>query len=177
MVDRIMIFMFIVLLLIFACVIYLYSLPGALEPTANVHPEIASMLESNLDGRQPQYLLAGYGLGLCFLLVMTACVLLGMQKQGQLGWIGHSLLVGFALYLLIYSRLVWSYAHYQAAPDAFFSMGFPQPTSWMIYGIWLFPYLFILLYSLTFNRWFVTAQDLARFKELLERSSKTQRAT
>lgn len=38
----------------------------------------------------------------------------------------------------------------------------------MIYGMWLFPLVFVGLYMALFDRWVLTDQDLARFDDLVK---------
>lgn len=146
----------------------MHFLPGAYEPLAVQHPTIDTILKSSGDRTHPKFLLVGFLMGFLFISIMASCVILGYLKRGALGRLAPWLIGGFVVYQLIFLALVLSYAGYQPGPESAFFLGFPNPTAWMIYGIWMFPFCFILFFMKNFDSWFVTREDLDRFNQLLK---------
>ena len=50
-----------------------------------------------------------------------------------------------------------------------FFLGFPAPTAWMLFALWPLPVLIAALYTLGFDRWVATPQDLAELEDRLAR--------
>ena len=166
MANRLVLIMLFFLIGLLATVGYLYTVPGASDPTAVAHPQYEHLLVAAPN--QPKLVGPGYAMGYLMIAVIACCVLLGWQKTGSLARVGVWLIAGFVVYLLVYTGLMVTYAGYQAGPDAAFFGGYPVPTAWMIYGVWLFPVCFIVFYYLNFASWFMTERAMKDFGKLLE---------
>ena len=152
-------------------------LPAATHPTARLHPEAASLLQSTGGlADQPETLWLGYAIGLLILGLMAVCVWIGLRKQDAGTPLTRWMMIGFAGYALVFTGLTITYAQYAADPSGSFFGGFPLPTAWMIYGMWFFPLLLVGLYMVMFDRWVLTEDDLARFQDLVD-ENRRQRGT
>ncbi len=144
-------------------------LPAATQPTARLHPDVPSLLQSTGGPTgQPEVIWLGYAVGLLILGVMAVCVWIGLRKKETGTPLSRRVMIGFGGFALIFTGLTITYARYTGAADVPFFGGFPLPTAWMIYGMWLFPLVFVGLYMALFDRWVLTEDDQARFQELLE---------
>lgn len=105
-------------------------------------------------------------LQLCFFLLSLA---VGARKNGKVGPFGLPLLIGGAGYILVFSAMFLAYRSTMgdASPTLFLS--FPTATAWMIYGVWIVPSVFVVMYMLLFDRWTFTEEDAARLKEIVAR--------
>ena len=89
------------------------------------------------------------------------------QAQGQSSvW----LLGGFVAYALVFTAVIYSYQRYDPGNVQNFFGGFPLPTAWLVYGVWLFPWFFIAVLVIMFDRSFLTQSDLDRFHALVQKS-------
>ena len=146
-----------------------YLLPTATQPTARLHPDVPSLLQSTGGlADQPEVLWLGYIVGLLILAVMAVCVWIGLRKKETGTPLTRWMMVGFAGYALVFTGLTLTYAPYTGASEVPFFGGFPLPTAWMVYGMWFFPLILIGLYMVLFDRWVLTEEDQARFQKLVE---------
>ncbi len=146
-----------------------FLMPGATQPTAQVHPEAPSLLQSTGGlAERPATLWLGYVMGLLMVGIMAVAVWIGLRKRDGATPLNRWMMAAFAGYALVFTALVAAYASYTVSPEAVFFAGFPAPTAWMIYGMWLFPLVFVGLYMALFDRWVLTDQDLARFDDLVK---------
>lgn len=164
-------------LLLILCVILLLLigvvsvLPQAGEAPASANPEFSSLLRSNESfAGQPGVLGFGYVMGILMMAAMAVCVLVGIRKNGKLGTLGRWLIGGFVAYALVFTALVYSYRQYDPGNVQNFFGGFPLPTAWLVYGVWLFPWFFIAVLVIMFDRSFLTQSDLDRFHALVQKS-------
>lgn len=163
-----LLFLFLVALLIIVCVSFL--LPEASRSTSQVHPEYSSMLKSSGNTASlSSTLWLGYVYGVIMFAVMAVSILIGIQKREKLGTLGKWMAAGFFMYLLVFTALVYTYSQYTHDKHQDFFGGFLLPTAWMIYGMWLFPLFFVFLFTLHFDRWIMTKDDLRQFQLLLSK--------
>ena len=109
----------------------------------------------------------GFGLAFVVLIltVMGLFVAQGYRKHaggGPMRW----LLGGFIGYGLVFGGLVLAYRSYASGDISFFG-GFPAPSAWMVYGVFLFPWVLVILYVRNFDRWIYSSEDAARFQTLV----------
>ncbi len=107
-------------------------------------------------------------MSLLILAMMATCVWIGLGKRGSGTPLSRRMMIGFGGYGIVFAALTATYARYAGDTEVPFFGGFPLPTAWMIYGVWLFPILFVALYMTMFDRWVLTDDDLARFKQLVD---------
>lgn len=100
---------------------------------------------------------------IAFFVSLLALAILPGNRQSL--WL---LLLGTLLYETAFSLLVLEYRHFVAVPEAATFWGpFPTATAWVLFGVWLVPYVFILFYVVFFDRWILPAAHRDRFEELL----------
>ena len=117
--------------------------------------------------RHSRILWMGWVYGILMIAVFTACLMLGAKKGDRLGPLRKPLLVGGVLFAVVFTFLILSYRTYMNEDSHSLTLSLPRPTAWMLYGLWVFPVYFVVLYVLTFDRWFLTEEDMKRFQEIL----------
>lgn len=81
--------------------------------------------------------------------------------------------VGGLLYEGVFGMLCLSYRNSLAQSNATFFGPFPEPLAWLLFGIWLVPGVFVVLYVLFFYRWIWPPENSSRFAELVATGAKT----
>lgn len=85
------------------------------------------------------------------------------------------LVVGGLLFEGIFAALCWSYAQSLTDSEVAFIGPFPSGLTWLLFGIWLFPAYFIVLYVKNFDRWIYPEDSRRRFAELTVETQNTER--
>ncbi len=78
-------------------------------------------------------------------------------------------LIGGLFYEGVFGMMCLAYRNSLTSPDVAFLGPFPSAVSWLLFGVWLFPAYFIVLYVVFFNRYIVPPQNMQRFEELVRR--------
>ncbi|MCP4192968.1 MAG: hypothetical protein GY768_20330 [Planctomycetaceae bacterium] len=68
------------------------------------------------------------------------------------------------LFLAVFSWMCWLDQKYAGGMAPLLG-GFPEPTQWMITGIWCTPMTFMLIYVVGFRRWFAAGESDAKESE------------
>ena len=106
-----------------------------------------------------------YGIGIIG--VFSLFVFLGAYKANPIikSQIYKSLSVGVAVYLLVYTAMIWSWWDYTATNSMDYFLGLPKPTAWM-FALMLIPLFISSCYIYKFQDWVYTKEDEARFQDL-----------
>ena len=119
----------------------------------------------------------GWAFALLQVTFFVALLAFGVLKNGDLGPMLRPLLVSWLIYAGIFTGLIVAHARYTDATEHDLVLGFPAPTAWMMYGVWVFPVVFIVVYLVTFDRWNFSQADAERLAKLAaEFKSRTPQA-
>ena len=117
--------------------------------------------------RHEKVLWLAWAFGMLEIVFFLTCLAFGGRKAGKVGPLARPIVIGGVVYAAVFTLMVLSYRGYMNEDTHALFLGFPQPTAWMLYGLWVFPFFFLLLYIFIFDRWTFTDEDLARFHEIL----------
>jgi hypothetical protein len=117
------------------------------------------------------------GLGWCFgvlvIAILVLCLVLGIGRGRERHWIFP---VGGALFVFVFSAVIVTTGSYFSEDSTSWFLSFPAPTAWMLYGVWPVPVVFMIWYSVHFDRRVLTEEDLEEFQRIVaakrERESK-----
>jgi len=77
--------------------------------------------------------------------------------------------VGGLLFEGLFALMMLAYRDSLVVPtEPAFIGPFPAATSWLLFGVWMAPAFFIVLFVVLFNRWFLSPAAMARFEQLVE---------
>lgn len=168
---RLIWFIFGLLLVLLGLCITAFFLPSGQTGTMSLHelnPEgTVTLLKSTTNGLTPPVRFWGGAVaGLVMIAIMGAMILLGWRRKHEttahLPW----LISGVIGYALLFIGMWSSYASYTETGSAALIGGYPAPTAWMIYGIWIWPLLMVIVMIRRFDQWFMDPTDIERLKEL-----------
>ena len=168
--ERISIAIIFVLVLLMAILLILI---GFAEPVANsgglAHPDVPGMQIGGDGGERLQYIgvYAFLFQALLLALVVVLCALSVSERNQSpqfLVYLGLTLLLSWIVWWQMYSQ---HQLFLETGQTAYF-MGFPVATAWQTYGTWLAAIPLVLIYSIGFRRYIYTADDEARFNDLLK---------
>lgn len=142
-----------------------FFVPGSGEPTFLIHPQFDSLLQgSETLSERPGALVLGTLIALTMVSILGTFVLVGLQRPGQINRTRYWFIGGFAIYGLLFLMVIFK--NTDSKQESTFLWGFPEATTWVIYGIWLFSLFFIFLYMTTFEKAILNRKDLESFREI-----------
>lgn len=133
------------------------------------HPEYSTMLRGESGKERHEHILwLGWFFGVLISTLFVACLAFGARRNDVVGPIKVPIAIGGVIYLLIWSALVWSYRDFMNGNiDGRFLL-LPIPLAWMVYGLWLFPTFFIVLFVVKYEEYFWNDESESKFREILE---------
>ncbi len=139
------------------------------------HPEIPAMQAGGPgEERHARVLWLGLTLGLLEIVFFLTCLVLGAKKNEQFGPLLRPVMIAGVIYAAIFTAMVVTYRGYAAEDTHTLFLGLPTPTAWMVYGVWFFPFFYMLLYMYIFDRWTFTEADAERFSEIVAARRKAE---
>lgn len=132
------------------------------------HPDFPTMEHGGPGAeRHARTLWVGWAFAMLCILFFTGCLLLGAGRHGKLGPAKVPFIVGTAIFMAIFTALIFSYRTYMNEETHTMFLAFPKPTAWMLFAVWPFPIYFMVIYYRLFDSWHFTKEDQRRFEELV----------
>ncbi|WP_420441854.1 hypothetical protein [Candidatus Palauibacter sp.] len=144
---------------------------GAGRAAALPHPTHAPMLVGVDAGELGAPAWAAYVAGVVMLGTMWVTMLIGF-RQGH--WIHRAVNAWMVGYVLLFVILMWSFGAY-AAGRTMIVLGFTAPTSLLVYGLTLAPWIPLLAITWKFENAYFGPREQARFDEILAESKDPRR--
>ena len=133
------------------------------------HPHFTEMDQGGGSGleRHGSILFLGFLFGSLVISLLVSLLAFGAGTRGRNRFKPWIFLVGGLLFVGVFTMMCLAYRESLEVPEIAFIGPFPAATSWLVFGIWLFPLYFVRIYVLMFDRWFMTPQDLEMFNQLV----------
>lgn len=123
--------------------------------------------------RHARILLVGWLFGVLIMAFAAALMAWGYRRRGQVGRRGWVVLAVFVVQAVCFSAVMIAYASSMGEPSPALWWALPEATAWLVYLFWPSQLGFLILYVVTFDRWFWTPDDEARFQAILRRDGET----
>ncbi|MFN4258375.1 MAG: hypothetical protein ACK4RK_03705 [Gemmataceae bacterium] len=161
--------------ILFALLLAIWCVLGAVlwvEETsaggAAAHPHFQTMDQGGSGQLRHGPLLGqALALGVLEIAVFVAFLGFGIGNRPGAERLRRRLLLGGLLYTGVFALVVWTYQNFLAGDQEVFIGPFPAPTALMLFGMYLAPYYFVILYVVSFDRWIARPEDLAAFQKLV----------
>lgn len=157
--DRLPLALMLVLIGVLALGVLVVARPPAPNQGGVPHPEFATMQAGGDADRHSDLLLPVWGMGALIVTLFVGLLRLGLGTSAGRGAASRWLWAGWALYLGVWSALVWTYAGDMGRADLVLFGSFPPASAWMLYGLWPAPLLLLILYVVNFDRWVLRGVD------------------
>ena len=132
------------------------------------NPQFETLLDGDPGAaRHERILPLGWLLGVLIMAFAAALMAWGYRRQGRLGRVGWALLAVFGVQVLCFSAAILAYASSLGNPSPALWWALPEATAWLVYLFWPSQFGFLILYVVSFDRWFWTPDDEARFAAIL----------
>ncbi len=123
--------------------------------------------------RHERILAVGWVFGVLIMAFAAALLTWGYRRRGHVGRMGWAVLAVFVVQVVCFSAVIVAYASYPGEPSPALWWALPEPTAWLVYLFWPSQFGFLILYVVTFDRWFWTPDDEVRFAAILRRYGET----
>lgn len=151
------------------------------EPSTShgvAHPQYPTLLQGDPGAAgHERILLAGWACGVLVLAFSAAMLAWGFRRNERSGWPAWAVAAGFILQAGLFSVAMLSYARYMRDPSPQLWWALPQPTAWLVYVFWPAQLVFVVLFVVTFDRWFWTPSDEARFRRIVSARRECENGT
>lgn len=129
--------------------------------SGNLHPIFPSMSQGGDASRHDGFLALGWLFGALQIILFVVCIWVSICGEKTHRWV---VIVCGGAYLLIFTMLMISYR--QGVIEAPFILGFPLPTTLLVFGMWPMAVVFSILYVVKFRSWVYSPQDQEVFENL-----------
>jgi len=156
------------ILLLFVLVTAFFN--GKYYQPGMVHSEYMSMLQSGgSTANEPIILWLGLFFGFFMLGIVSFALLVGSAKKDPSlnKLIKSKLSYGLVGYILIFIAMVIIYWLYETNGSTGFLLGFPYPTTIMLFAFGFAPLSISVMYIVNFNRWILTPADEKEFERIM----------
>jgi uncharacterized membrane protein YecN with MAPEG domain len=158
------------LLIVGACVVAVFLADEPTASTGAAHATIAA-IQSGGDG------FARFTPVATVTLVMQSAIFIMFGLLLYLGISVHRrtrqckvwIAAGTMALLFVWWSIYGTYSEYLASGELRMFLGFPVPTAFTVYGLWLAGFVFVIAYVVGFRSFIFTVQDEAAYHELLEK--------
>lgn len=134
-----------------------------------VHPDFETMHRGGSGKeRHDHILLLGWLFGTLITTLFVALLAFGTRRNDKVGPLRIPLTIGGVIYVLLWTAIIWSYRGYMNGDTESQFLLLPTPMAWMIYGFWMFPIFFIVLYVVSFKKHFWNDEIESEFNAIME---------
>jgi hypothetical protein len=156
------------LLLLWGVLIYAVFSPVEKYPGASTHPEHSQM---HVAGASAEFdagmTVPGAIAGVLIITTYLLCLLIGAGKNGASRKFVGVVVASSCLVIGSFLAMTFSVGGYVRDSSPQLVGGFPVPTAWMVFGVWLSPIVFLAIYIAGFRQWVMTDDDRQRLAELV----------
>ncbi len=134
------------------------------------HPEFGTNIlvsPNNID-QQSHTRWLGYLYGLGIIGVFWTFITIGTRKKGKRTVIFRWVAVCFVIYILVYTMMTRSHWAYTNHNGSDFVMSMPEPTAWMIYGMWFVPIIITLAFVVFFEKAVISDEEIEEFERYIK---------
>jgi hypothetical protein len=149
---------------LFVLVVWAFLQPAPPETAPTVHPVVSSMFASGVPPSRGAQMLVLVGALACVTVLGSAVLLASPRMTTRDRW----LTVAFWLaYGGVFAGMFLSQWQYEAEGPGRLVLGFTPPTAFLLFGVWLFPAVWLPVLMRGFGVWYYAPEDDARFREIV----------
>lgn len=137
--------------------------------------------QAMLEGGPPataRIALLGWAFGSLQIAIFITCITIGITPRRKVdenvdrsttsrGLLYALFTAGSLAFVTAFTLMVWADRAAVVTGHVTYLGPFPAATTWMLFGVWAAPLLFVAAYIIGFSRWIIPDPDLARFEALV----------
>lgn len=154
-------------LLVFTAMLLMLLIAGLVtgvgQETAVAHPEFSPMQRGIDAGTLGAPVWTGYAVGLLIIGMLWVTMQVGVHSRH---WLRNAISVWTISYVFVFIALMIAYDAYVEGETTIVA-GFTEPVAWLVYGVSLYPWIPLLMFTYAFKQAYFGPEDQARFDEIL----------
>lgn len=156
------------LLIVVACIVAIFLVDQPAASTGTAHASIAGMqVGGNGPARFEPVAIIVLIMFSAILIMMGTLLYMGISKHRRTHRARIWIATGTVALLFVWWSMFGSYSAYLASGDFQMFLGFPLPTAFTVYGLWLAGFIFVIAYVLGFRTFVLTEDDEVAYRELI----------
>lgn len=158
------------LLIVAACVVAIFFVGEPAASTGMAHPSISAMRVGG-DGltRFSSIGIIPLAMFSAILVMFGILLYLGISRHRRTRQCKAWVTTGTFALLLVWWSMFETYAAYLASGEFGMFLGFPLPTAFAVYGLWLAGFIFVIAYVVGFRSFVFSEEDEIAYHELVEK--------
>ena len=163
---------FILLIAMWVAVIIILRTPEVPQGHGFAHSKFTAMDQGG-DGaeRHESLLLTGWMFGSVVIAIFVSLLAWGTVCQpGKSDHRTWAFLIGGLLYEGVFAMMCLAYRNSLTDSGVAFLGPFPAGVSWLLFGVWLIPGFFIILYVVFFDRWIMPPESKRKLAQLVSKT-------
>lgn len=118
------------------------------------HPTIATMeIGGTRAAEDAQHWLLGLAFGVVTICALVASLIFAAERSEYALQVKLAVLFGGTLYVAMFVVMMLSFRDFASEGPSLLGP-FAAPTTWMVFGLWAVPLIFVVIYCVKFNTWF-----------------------
>ena len=101
----------------------------------------------------------GLTFGLLVIATLVGCLMLAANGTRNSSSLCKVTALGGLLFAGSFVAMMVSYRSFTNTPEQRLWGPFPAPTSWMVFGVWFTPLVFLAIYSIGYRKWFASEES------------------
>ena len=154
-------------LLVFAAMLLVLLIAGLVtsvgQEPAVAHPKFAPMQQGIDAGSLGAPVWTGYAVGVLIIGMLWVMMQVGVHSQH---WLRTAISVWTISYVFVFIALMIAYDGYEKGETTIVA-GFTEPTAWLVYGVSIYPWIPLLMFTYAFKQAYFGPEEQARFDEIL----------
>jgi len=151
---------------------YLFFYENA-SPTGVAHESFPSMYHSTKSNSDSTTIFIGSAFGIISIIIFVIFLSIGIHQKENSKTKIRVWVIGLIIYLGIFIAGIVDYVHFTNSDSVKLFLGFPVPTAWMLFGIYLYPLFFTFFYVTKFKYWVLGDEKEKQFRKLCKKSLST----
>lgn len=138
--------------------------------TGMPHPEFGTNIliaPNNIDQESHTRWL-GYLYGLGVIGIFWTFITIGTRKKGKRTVMFKWVSACFVIYILVYTMMTRSHWAYTENKGSEFVLSMPEPTAWMIYGMWFVPVIITIAFVVFFEKAVISDQEIKEYEDYIK---------
>jgi hypothetical protein len=154
-------------LLVFTAMLLVLLIAGLVagvgQEAAVSHPKFAPMQQGIDAGTLGAPVWTGYTVGLLIIGMLWVTMQVGVHSQH---WLRTAISVWTISYVFVFIALMIAYDAYEEGKTTIVA-GFTEPVAWLVYGVSIYPWIPLLMFTYAFKQAYFGPEEQARFDEIL----------